>query len=262
MQKEIREKKLKYTGLSEWMIKFEFKTASLSYDVKHIWHYLNPGKGDWDWSKYITTYYPTLRKGDSKEKVKKFVSRFWKENQKQIIKKMNRFKRIFERKSNSIVLTLMKILEMKTTKIGKITILISLCPINPYDLRKKEFSVYWGYPVKYMPATAIHEISHFLFFEKWLEIFPETKPKDLKPPRPIWYLSELVAPIILNDKRMRKIFYFPLKQPYKEFENLLIDGKPITKLLFEMYNKRKNFEDFVKKAYGFVLKHKKEILAA
>jgi len=232
--------------------------APLEYDVKKIHHFLNPGKGDWDWSKYVKFCYPELNKGDSREKIRRFLIKFKKKNKKKIQNKMIIFKKRFEKISDKIVSKLMEILEIDTIKTKKITILISLCPINPYDLKKKNFSVYWNSPIKHMIATSEHEILHFIYYEKWKEIFPEATSKDFQPPSLHWHLSELIAPIVLNDKKIKAVFDYP-HRGYEEHEKLKINGKGIFEILLEMYNKKRNFSSFIKDAYNFLLKHEKEI---
>lgn len=57
-----------------------------------------------------------------------------------------------------------------------------------------------------MKAVSLHEILHFIYFEKWKQIFPQTNEKEFECPGLVWELSEMVPPIVLSDERMQKIF--------------------------------------------------------
>lgn len=67
-----------------------------------------------------------------------------------------------------------------------------------------------------------------------------------------WHLSEIVAPIILNDKRIQKI----LKQKttfYPEHQKIMINGKTAPKYFSDLYKKYAvkddGFSIFLKNAY-------------
>jgi hypothetical protein len=240
------------------MINLNFKKAPISYDVNQLYRFLNPDKGDWDWSRYIKKIYPELKKGNTKEKIRSFLTKFKKNKDKELKNKKENYKKEFTKIFETIILKFKKILELKHIKIEKIDILISLSPINPYNLEKKRFSVYWNFPIKDMIAISIHEIFHFIYYEKWKEIFPKTKIKDFEPPSLIWHLSELVVPIVLNDKEIQKVFKYS-HRTYEEYNKLKINGKNINEIILELYEKRRSFSSFIKKSYNFILKYEKEI---
>ena len=50
----------------------------------------------------------------------------------------------------------------------------------------------------------MHELCHFLFFEKCKEIFPNWKYEDFDSPSILWYLSEIVVDPILNSNDIQK----------------------------------------------------------
>lgn len=244
-------------------MKFNFKLAPIKYDVEKIYHFLNPDEEDWDWSRYIKNCYSELNKMDSKEKIKEILIKVREENKKKLQDKLFNYKKEFEKISNKIISEFKEILEIDTIKTHKIDILISLSPINPYNLEKKEFSVYWNFPIKDMIAISIHEIFHFIYFEKWREIFPKTTIKDFEPPSSIWHLSELVVPAALNDKKIQNVFKY-LHRTYEEYTKRRINKKSINKksineIILDLYSKKRPFSLFIKEAYNFVLKHEKEI---
>ncbi len=97
----------------------------------------------------------------------------------------------------------------------------------------------------------MHESCHFLYFEKWKEIYPKTNNKKFEYPHIEWHLSEIIAPIILNDQRIKKL----LKQKavfYNEHEKIKIDNKTVPKYFTEIYNQNKNFKNFLNKSYEVI----------
>ena len=106
----------------------------------------------------------------------------------------------------------------------------------------------------------MHEVLHFLWFEKWKQIFPETLEKEFDAPHLCWMLSEMVPKAILSDKRIQRIFKHK-PSVYNEYVFAKIDGKPLLSWIGKFYHERKDFEDFVRKSWEFVNKYKREISA-
>lgn len=104
----------------------------------------------------------------------------------------------------------------------------------------------------------MHEICHFLYFKKWLEIFPRISKKTFEHPYLEWHLSEILAPIILNDNRIQKL----LKQKavfYAEHKKIKIDEKTAPAYFTDLYDKiakDNNFEQFLKISYQTIKKNR------
>ena len=109
-----------------------------------------------------------------------------------------------------------------------------------------------------MKTTALHEILHFIWFEKWKVVFPKYEKSEFNSPHLIWKLSEMVPLAILSDSRIQNIFKHE-PSVYNEWKSKQIDGKSLLEHLQDIYNKRESFEDFMKKSWEFVKKNKEEI---
>ena len=106
----------------------------------------------------------------------------------------------------------------------------------------------------------MHEACHFLYFEKWKQLYPKMSHKKFESPYTEWHLSELAAPIILNDPRIQKL----LKQKavfYPEHEKIKIDNKTAPKYFSDLYKKtigkENGFEVFLKESYQAIQDKKK-----
>lgn len=245
--------------------KVEFSVAPIDKIFFRIHHFLNPSKGDWNWSEAILRNYPQLEnklKG-VKDKRKEIEYNFFKEVfQKERIKLEKRAK-IFQREWNKIndkiMLVLSKIVEQEWPKEDKkIFARVSLNPICPRYIKQRTFDVFYKQKPKHMKSVAIHEILHFIYFEKWKQIFPKTKEKEFDVPHLVWQLSEMVPGILLNDERIQEVLRYKFNS-YKEYRNFKLEGKPLLFHLQDFYDNRKDFADFLKKSWKFVKKYKKEI---
>lgn len=247
--------------------KVEFSVAPLDKTFSWIHYFLNPAKKDWDWSNAIYKSYPELKSKlqnvKDKKKRKEIEYRFFTEVfQKERIELEKRAK-IFQSEWNKInedvMLVLSKVVEQEwSDKDRKFFARNSLNPICPRWIKSRIFDVYYKDSSREMKSTAIHEILHFIYFEKWKKVFPRTEEKEFDAPYLVWQLSEMVTGIILNDKRVQNVFKYKFNS-YKEFENFKLNKKPLLSYLQDFYDNRKDFADFLKKSWKFVKQHAEEI---
>ena len=97
-----------------------------------------------------------------------------------------------------------------------------------------------------------HECCHFLYFEKWKSLYPKMDRRKFDTPYIEWHLSEIVAPIILNDKRIQRLLKKRARF-YPEHARLKIAGQTVQKYFTALYEKnvkkKKGIEVFLKEAY-------------
>jgi len=145
----------------------------------------------------------------------------------------------------------------------KIEAYLSLCKVFPRNIEKMNFYVPYDWPTKKVFGIAAHEITHLLYFKKFGELFPNVPKEKYGGPHIEWILSEILAPVILNDKRFSKILPGPHYSYDCFYKNRI--GKRTIQHYFEdkyneyIYKKGKTFDDYLKWAYSFAKKHKKEL---
>jgi len=247
--------------------RLEFSVAPLNKIFPLIHHFLNPAKGDWDWSNAIYKNYPELKgrlqnvkdKKKRKEIEYRFFTEVFKKERIELEKRAKIFQREWNKINDDIMLVLSKVVEQEWPKKDKkIFARISLNPICPRYIKQRTFDLFYKQKPKYMKSVAIHEILHFIYFEKWKKVFPKTQEKEFDAPHLVWQLSEMVPGIILNDKRVQNVFKYQFDS-YKEYENFKLNRKPLLSYLQDFYDNRKDFADFLKKSWKFVKKYEKEI---
>jgi len=247
-------------------VKFEIKPLGKYIDV--MYYFLNPRKDSWDWSKGIFREYPHLKRRlsnirNSRER-KRITLKYFKNQE--LMKKLNlelknkRFQKSWDRINDKALETLSEVVEIEWPKKDKvIKAYTTLNPICPRWIKEREFDLFYEFNMKKMKAVSLHEILHFIYFEKWKEVFPRTNEKKFDGPYLVWDLSEMVPSIILSDKRIQKILKHK-PSVYSEYAKLRIGNKPLLGYLQEFYDNKKDFEDFLRQSWKFVKKHEKEII--
>lgn len=127
---------------------------------------------------------------------------------------------------------------------------ISLLPFSTRDLREKRFDVYYKKDIKSILKTTSHELFHFIYFDKWKDIFPKTTIEDMDYPNPIWTLSEIVLPIMLNNSKVVDILNTKFNN-YSMFEKEMFDGESVVEHIENIFRKN-NLEESLKKGNEYI----------
>jgi hypothetical protein len=249
--------------------KVEFSVAPLDKTFPMIHYFLNPPKWDWDWSAAIYSNYPQLKPKleniSSKAMRRKIENAFFKD----VLQKENNslekrriyFQREWNKINDDVMLALSNVAEQEWPKeYTNIPAILSLNPIGQRDLKSRTIELHYKQNSKQMKHVAIHEVFHFIYFRKWKTVFPRSREEEFDFPHLTWKLSEIVPEIVLNDKRIQKVFKYHFVS-YPEYEKAKFNGKPLLSYFQEFYDTRVDFEDFLKKSWTFVKKHEKEISA-
>lgn len=247
--------------------KVKFVIAPFKKIFPLIHYFLNPRKGDFDWSNAVYWGYPKLKRKlinikDKKEREKieyQFFRVFYNKNLNLLNKKKIFFQKEWDKINEEVMNILSEICEIDWLKKDyQMKARISLNPICPRWIKSRTFDIYYKDNLRRMKGTAIHELLHFIYFEKWKKVFPKTEDKEFDSPHLVWQLSEMVPGIILNDFRVRRVFNYKFKS-YKEYEKIKINGKFLYSYLKDFYKQRKDFEDFLRRSWRFVKKHERKI---
>jgi hypothetical protein len=250
--------------------KVKFKLPTIKREAEVMMFFCKPKKGRWDWSKIIYKNHPELReilkdkKSDEYYKyVHKYSSSFIKKNRKKIEKLVKEYQIQWDKINDSYLKVLSEHFETDYPADRKIiTAYVSIVPIYPRFLDRWSFNVTYK-NIDFAIRISMHEIVHFLYFKKWMEVFPKTKKEELNSPHLIWRLSEILDPIIINhNKDIQKIFKSK-HWHYYEFQKVKIGKKTMIEYFENLYKKHlksgKSFEEFLKISWSETKKHKKII---
>lgn len=226
-------------------------------------------KNTWSWDKRILKVHPGLRKAKSlkeeKDQIKfvqNYILEYREKNKDKISTSIKRHEKGWQKIEAEYFQTLSKIIDTPWPKERKeIQAYVSINPICPRFLKDWSFSFDYDISLPIGREIVMHETCHFLYFKKWKEVFPKAKARTFEHPYIEWHLSEIMAPIILNDPRINKILKCKAGF-YKEHEKLKYEGERIVETLNKMYKKHaktdESFAEFLKDAYSLV-KRAKEI---
>lgn len=241
--------------------KVKFQLAKPEYDIWLMKQFLL-GKNKKRKEK-ISIEHPKLKEFIEKTNnidfaLKNYVENFYENNIKELNKKISEFQNEWDAINNFFMEELSKTIETGWPKDLKIiNAYVSITPICPRFLKSFSFSIY--YKTEYMKKISAHEITHFLYFKKWKEIFPNTEDKQREAPYLIWYLSEILAPVILRNPNLIKFTETSLKTSYPL---LKIKNKNIINHFEIEYKKalkrNQSFSTFLKSTYLKLLKKEKD----
>ncbi|MDP2638876.1 MAG: hypothetical protein Q8P06_01760 [Candidatus Azambacteria bacterium] len=248
--------------------KIKFTDIPLSKEIDWIHGFLF--QNEWGWGKYIIKKHPKIKKvlllkteKDQVKFLKEYITEFRKNNQKAIEKRENQYQKEWQKIEKEYFEVLSEIIGIDWPKNRKaIKAMMSIDPICPRFLNDWSFSIFYNYKnINYAMEVIMHESCHFLYFEKWKRLYPKMSHKKFESPYIEWHLSELTAPIILNDHRIQKL----LKQKavfYREHEEIKINGKTAPKYFSDLYKKtigkENGFEVFLKESYQ-AIKNKEKL---
>ena len=136
---------------------------------------------------------------------------------------------------------------------------MSLNPICPRMLKLWKFTYYWRFKNADIFEIIIHESCHFLYFKKWLEVFPKAKRRTFDSPYLTWHLSEIVAPILLKTPELQKFIH---QRPlfYREHKRLRISRQSVPAYFETMYRRSvargEPFANFLREANLVMQRHR------
>lgn len=245
--------------------KVKFAHISLSKEVDWLHGFLF--QNEWGWGKYIIKKHPKIKKVFSfkteTEQVKfleDYIIKFREDNQKLIEKNRMKYQAEWQKIEKDFFLILSEIIQTEWPKNRKIIkAMISANPICPRFLNDWSFSIFYNYKkISYAMEVIMHESCHFLYFKKWKELHPKMNSKKFESPYLEWHLSEILAPIILNDARIQKLLKGKANF-YIEHKKIKIGNKTAPKYFDDLYKKitkNKNFDEFLKESYLAIKKNK------
>lgn len=238
--------------------KVKFTIAGINEIIDVLMEFLNmkeegPNKED------IFNKYPLLKERlenskeiNQKEIVINFFAKFEDKNKKIFKTIKDDFQKEWDKINDPIMVALEKVNEIKWNSRQKEFIArVTSNPICPRYLSQNTFDIFFGIHNDLMKKIVLHELSHFIFFEKWKSIHKDYDDEEFETPHLLWKLSEMIPYIILKDKRIQEIYEH---EPcvYDIWHKTKIKGKPILDLLQEIYDSRKDFEDFVNKSWELI----------
>ena len=245
------------------MPKIKFKEMSLEDNIEIVkWCYYDQNKNDLlEIHKSCLNLFPELKNIPSnytKEETNKYIGEIvtkYYNNRLEIIKEsIKRYDTVWAKYNDVFFKELCSYLEIDWPKDKEvIESTIGVIPVSPRNIDEFSFSTHEDITDNQLIETCAHECCHFLWFEKWKNIYPDYNREDFESPHIIWEYSEMVVDPILNSESIEKVLNRKSRYAYDSFfeENGLMEG------LFEIYDENIPIETKISKGFDYVNKTKK-----
>lgn len=250
--------------------KVVFRAMTLQENIELIkWSYFNKVSDNLDVHQYTLYYFPELADIDdsySKQDIIKTIEKLVKKNYEKYLKEINsevkRYNDTWSPLNNSFMKKISGLLNISWPKSIKIIEAgVGLIPVCPRNIDNFSFFVSTKINTQRIIETVAHETLHFLWFNKWRELYPNFLREELDPPYPAWSYSEMVIDPLLNHESIRKILNLNIKS-YESFYELQLDGKNVMQNLKSIYDEPISIEEKIVKGYEFIctpIKNRKKL---
>lgn len=135
----------------------------------------------------------------------------------------------------------------------EITATVGLLPVFPRYLDDFSFSIGTGVDDLKLLEVSAHETLHFLWFEKWKRIHPETPRREYDSPYITWEYSEMVTDPILNKKPFSDMFEFT-ERGYDSFYELEDGDTKVMDNLRNIYSRDIPIEEKIESGFEYTSK--------
>ena len=201
--------------------------------------------------------YPYL----TEDVLKSEIQKYWSNNDKLISDYSIKLKKIWSKYEEKIANTLSQIFEVNLEK--DVTIYLYTLRWYPRFLDDQSMILSALDPIYFSISTVIHEITHFYYFKKWKELFPEDEDYSYEAPHIFWHLSEIMAPVVNSDARIKKIFPDTNSTSMYAYNRFDKSGTISIQGYFEnLYNKSTSIESFLREAREVALSNESLIKKA
>ena len=135
---------------------------------------------------------------------------------------------------------------------------ITLNPICPRFLKERTFDLFYRNSPGGALGMALHEIVHFLWFDRWESIFHDD-PAEYEAPHLKWIFSEMAVKAILGSPRLaERNPYYPDSCVYAYFYTMTVENRRILETMDELFA-RGDIDRFMAEGYRYCREHEAEI---
>ena len=243
-----------------------FEQANLDKETHHLSRFMKDDR----WSKVFDKTFPGLRHVKENTidaeglliKYHEFLKDIRKQDEERIVAAQEQIQLEWNKIGPSFLEELSLHFETDWDPEREIVGYISVLPVYPRFLKERTFFTDYK-DIQNAIEVSAHEILHFLWFKKWKEVFPETRPEECESPHLVWRLSEIMDPIILQCNSKIKELIKPVSWGYGSFKEIKIGNVSMTEYFKNIYlNSITNGDAFdvtLRKLFEEAKAHEKEI---
>ena len=236
-----------------------FKEMSLKENIDVIkWAYFE-NNGALSVHDFTVKYFPQLANLDSNlskdeiyKVIEEVVTNDYNKYKNRITSETERYNMLWEQHNGSYLKTLSSYLNIEwPNDLKEINATVGLIPVFPRYLDDFSFSIGTGVDDSKLLEVCAHETLHFLWFEKWKQIHPETPRREYDSPYLVWQYSEMVTDPILNNKPFSTMFDF-IERGYDSFYELEEGPVKVMDKLRSIYSKDIPIEEKIDAGFDYI----------
>ncbi|SHO47067.1 hypothetical protein [Anaerocolumna xylanovorans] len=142
---------------------------------------------------------------------------------------------------------------------GDIICYLGLYSFFPRKVMTKEFWIHYLTKEENIYKAAMHEINHFVLFEKWKSMHGYEKEREPEHPEPLWFLEEMIVDPTLNTKGLQELVPYP-QRAYEQFYTAVIQERTPQECIQSYYKESAAIEEFLERAYGYIGDNLQELI--
>lgn len=236
-----------------------FKEMTLKENIDVIkWAYFD-NNGVLSVHDFTIKYFPqlanldlNLSKNEIYKVIEEVVTNDYNKSKDSIISETERYNTLWEQYNDSYFKTLSSYLNIEwPNDLKEISATVGLIPVFPRYLDDFSFSICTGVEDSKLLEVCIHETLHFLWFEKWKQIHPETPRREYNTPYLVWQYSEMVTDPILNNNPFLTMFDFN-ERGYDSFYELEDGPVKVMDKLRNIYSKDIPIEEKINAGFDYI----------
>ena len=236
-----------------------FKVMSLEENIENIkWMFFDT-EGEFSIRDAVIQYFPDLKDLidlESKENIYKNIEKLIKECYEYSLEKIEldvkRYNDIWNEYNDRYFSSLRKYLNIDWPSEKQIIVAkVGLIPVFPRYLDEFSFDLSFSLNKEKVVEVTAHETLHFLWFDKWKQLYPNCDRKEYDSPHLTWKYSEMVTDPILNSKDINDVLKIEEKA-YDSFYNIKDGNNNMMENLKSIYNSNSSIEFKITNGYEYV----------
>lgn len=235
--------------------KLEFKVKSMTEFYESVFLFAKPDSKNCDFvlGQFNLDKDKALNSSGGREYVEKTLFTYYDCKKAEIEKCCKKITKLWVEIENQILNEFEKIFQIKFKGEEVYTVEIGLNRCCPRFLDEKTFDVCLSNNLSDVIQTIIHELIHFVWFEKWKKVFPDWKRQDFEAPSLIWLFSEIAVEPVVRYSNLKK--FCGEKPAYNHFYTTQIGGKNVIKFFNELFEDSAGISVFMRKGIDYIMKN-------
>ena len=251
-------------------MKIQYRNPGMQSMIESVLAFQTDGESAY-WLDGLYAFYPqidkdharSLRFDDRCRYLSSMLEQIYRDNETVINEKIDAYQQYWQQNKRQVEDALSEIFEMDCWSAFQDLICdVSINPISPRFLKERRFEVFFLNSEKGALGMSLHEIIHFVWFDKWNQMFKDHY-DEYERPTLKWILSEMVVETLMKDPRLSSLNpYFPREGGggciYSYFFNMKAGNDLVLEKIDAMHDSLR-IGDFMKESYQYLLQHETEI---